>query len=71
VEIVSKPAQRLLTQSVTRKQFLQHLLVGIITVLGITNFITYLRSSTPVSSPLELDSSSQKRRGFGSSKFGV
>ncbi|TAK89697.1 hypothetical protein EPO04_01160 [Patescibacteria group bacterium] len=68
---MSKPVNRLLTQSVTRKQFLQHLLVGIITVLGITNFIHYLKSETPVSSPHDLDPNNPSRRGFGSSKFGA
>ena len=63
-----KQTRELLAKQMTRKEFLQLVGVGILTVFGVMNFLSFFRVHTGQSQETALQ---QPSRGFGSSKFGV
>lgn len=58
--------EKILTQEVTRKQFLQLLAGGGLTLLGFSNFLSFFKVVTQSPAATTTD-----QHGFGSRKFGV
>lgn len=66
-----KNTKELLAKQMTRKEFLQIIGVGILTVFGVSNFLSLLGSrSQPTVRSREV-ASNDSSRGFGSRKFGM
>lgn len=60
----------LLAQSMSRKDFLRFIGLGVFAAFGVNNFIQYLNSNTP--QPKSQQTTRQSSgRGFGSSSFGA
>ena len=61
--------KHLYSKQMTRAEFLRFTGIGILTLLGVTNFISFLLRSTGQSKPVEV-AKVPTRHGFGSRKFG-
>jgi hypothetical protein len=62
---------QLLGKEMTRKQFLQYMFAGILAVMGVANLLASLKNVFTQPAPVAHVKEEPKRKGFGTSKFGV
>lgn len=68
-----KQVKEALSTPMTRKEFLRIIGTGMLSLLGVTNFISLLSKTSEIAPAIEKTASKQtdKRDGFGSRKFGA
>ena len=62
--------EEILTQQMTRKEFLKLVVLGILSVFGVSNFLSFWMSHSKQSTHSNTSVIQTSGHGFGSSKFG-
>ena len=68
---MNKNLKILMQKEVTRKEFVQYMGLGIVTLLGLSNFLSLLQHMRGRQMPNPYLDDPTKRSGFGASRFGV
>ena len=66
-----RQTKELLARQMSRKEFLQVAGMAVVALFGLNNFITFIKQNHGIATHKTAVVDQSKRRGFGSSKFGV